>query len=208
MAILGIPTNNNESQKRFYQKRNFSNHDAVENLIHYITRTRVSEDRKGDLITYGAVGAFYYNSVEDVIQQFKYVQNVYGINNRNGRRMYHEVLNLLDFEAEWLGYAPEWFFQVGMECCQFYFQMGFQAVFAVHYEENKHYHFHCAVNSINFITGRKWHTSLKDIRWRENIFNEVLNKYQVLAGRKAAPFVILKNKQEIQQYCTKGKLPV
>lgn len=201
MAILGIPVNNNENYKKYYKKTRFCNHDAVDNLIHYITRTRENEDRAGELITYGAMGAFYYCSADDIIQQFKYVQNAYGINNRNGRRMYHEVLNLLDHEAGWLDYDAQLLWRVGIECCQIYFQMGFQSVFAVHYEEKKHYHFHFAVNSINFVTGRKWHTSIKDIGQREFIFNGILNRYRNLAGKITSPIVYLKNEQGIQQYC-------
>lgn len=188
-----------------YGSGNFKNTDAVENLIHYITRTRGNENRAGDLVTYGAAGACCYQSAEDIIQQFKYVQNTYRINSRKGRRMYHEILTLFDHEAGWLNYDPVWFWRVGTECCQVYFQMGFQAVFAVHYEESKHYHFHFAVNSISFIDGRKWHTSFPEKNQRESIFNGILNRDQVMAGRKAVPIVYLKNAQEVKEYCLKGK---
>lgn len=174
-----------------YDNSNFNNVDAVENLIHYVTRTRENEDRAGDLITCGAAGAGYYQTAEDMIQQFKYVQNTYRINSRKGRRMYHEVLNLLDIEAAWLNYDPFWFWKVGIECCQVYFQLGFQAVFAVHYEESKHYHFHFAVNSISYVDGRKWHTSFLEKNERESIFNGILNMNQVMAGRKASPIMYL-----------------
>lgn len=195
-----------------YDNSNFNNVDAVENLIHYVTRTRENEYRAGDLITCGATGAGYYQTVEDtihiasqsspsriscyqraeyMIQQFKYVQNTYRINSRKGRRMYHEVLNLLDIEAAWLNYDPFWFWKVGIECCQIYFQLGFQAVFAVHYEESKHYHFHFAVNSISYVDGRKWHTSFLEKNERESIFNGILNMNQVMAGRKALPIMYL-----------------
>ncbi len=174
-----------------YDNSNFNNVDAVENLIHYVTRIRENEDRAGDLITCGAAGAGYYQTAEDMIQQFKYVQNTYRINSRKGRRMYHEVLNLLDIEAAWLNYDPFWFWKVGIECCQIYFQLGFQAVFAVHYEESKHYHFHFAVNSISYVDGRKWHTSFLEKNERESIFNGILNMNQVMAGRKASPIMYL-----------------
>lgn len=174
-----------------YDNSNFNNVDAVENLIHYVTRTRENERRADDLIICGAAGASCNQKAEDMIQQFKYVQNTYRINSRKGRRMYHEVLNLLDHEAAWLNYDPVWFWRVGIECCQVYFQMGFQAVFAVHYEESKHYHFHFAVNSISFIDGRKWHTSFLEKNQRESIFNDILNMNQIMAGRKASPIVYL-----------------
>lgn len=92
--------------------------------------------------------------------------------------MYHEVFTLYDCEVEELGYDREQLWQVGMACCQVYFQMGFQAVFAIHWEPNKHYHFHFAVNSISFVDGRKWHTSLPEIKQREEMFNKILLERQ------------------------------
>lgn len=186
MGLLGIPTKpkegnyNNNGNNIYYKDQNYSNEDAVENLLHYITRTRENEDRKDDLINYGAVGADYFHSVDDMIQQFRYIQHIHGINTRRGRRMYHEVLNLKDCELKRLGRNPEMLWQVGMECCQVYYQMGHQAVFAVHWEPKKRCHVHFAVNTINFLSGRKWHTTLPEIKQREGIFNEILRRYQIM----------------------------
>lgn len=186
MGILGIPTRENKGNKEGnnnrarYKKGNYTNEDAVENVRHYVTRTRENEERGDDLINYGAVGADYFHSVDNMIQQFRYVQYVYGINSRRGRRMYHEVLNLKDCEFERLGRNPEVLWQVGMECCQVYFQMGHQAVFAVHWEPEKRCHIHFAVNTINFQNGWKWHTTLPEIKQREGIFNEILCRYQIM----------------------------
>ena len=188
MGILGIPTRVNKGKKvgsgeaAYYKNRNYSNKDAVEKVLRYITRTREDEDREGNLINYGAAGADYFHAVDNMIQQFRYVQHVYGINSRGGRRMYHEVLNLKDCELERLGRNPEMLWQVGMECCQVYFQMGHQVVFAVHWEPKKRCHIHFAVNTINFQNGRKWHTTLPEIKQREGIFNEILRRYQIMAA--------------------------
>lgn len=197
MAILGMPSRNRETKEQtgenavHYKKKNYTNLDAVENLIHYVTRTRKNEDRAGDLIAYGAVGADYFHTVDDMIQQFLYVQNVNGINSRGGRRMYHEVLNLLDWEVERLANSPEWLWNVGMGCSQVYYQMGHQAVFGVHWEPEKRCHIHFAVNSINFIDGRKWHTSMPEIKGREAVFNEILCRCQIMATGAIEPLIFL-----------------
>ena len=197
MGLLGIPTNpnkgnyiNNGNDIR-YKNKNYSNVDAVENLLHYITRTRENEWRKDDLINYGAVGADYLHSVDDMIQQFCYIQHIHGINTRHGRRMYHEVFNLEDCELERLAYATEMLWHVGMECCLVYYQMGYQAAFAVHWEPGKRWHIHFAVNTINFMDGRKWHSSLPEIKEREGIFNEILRKYQIIATGAIEPLEFL-----------------
>jgi len=201
MGILGIPTRGKGKQSNAYGKQYKSNYytnmDAVEKLIRYVTRTREDETRAESLITYGSAGASYFNTVEDIIQQFQYIQEVYGIKRRGGRRMYHEVFNLLDYEAEWVNYAPELFWHLGMDCCRIYFDMGFQTVFAVHWEEGKHYHIHFAVNSISFMDGRKWHTSLADIKHREFIFNCILYQYQTEAYKEWFPEAYLNDRHEV-----------
>ena len=209
MGILGIPTRENKGNKEGnnnrarYKKGNYTNEDAVENVLHYVTRTRENEERGDDLINYGAVGADYFHSVDNMIQQFRYVQYVYGINSRRGRRMYHEVLNLKDCEFERLGRNPEVLWQVGMECCQVYFQMGHQAVFAVHWEPEKRCHIHFAVNTINFQNGWKWHTTLPEII--DKIHKEkleldgLLKEVWVRGDEKQIPDVKIKNKWKLQE---------
>ena len=208
MGLLVIPTKtnkgnyNNNGNDKHYKNKNYSNEDAVENLLHYITRTRKNEWRKGDLINYGAVGADYFHSVDDMIQQFRYIQHIHGINTRRGRRMYHEVFNLKDCELERLAYAHDILWQVGMECCQVYYQMGHQAAFAVHWELEKRCHIHFAVNSISFMTGLKWHTSRPEIKEREGIFNEILRKYQIMVTGAIEPLEFLNSENDGENaYC-------
>lgn len=193
MGLLSIPTKNKERVQdgseniRHFKRSNFSNPDAVRNLIRYITRTRENETRAQDLLTYGTTGAGYYLHPDDIIQQFLYVQNTHRINSRGGIRMYHEVFNLYDSEAMELRYDPYQFWLVGMKCCEIYFQMGFQAVFAAHWEQNKRYHFHFAVNGVSFVNGNKWRTSLSlkeleppliKLHQRNEIFNQILYEHQ------------------------------
>ncbi|MDE7019371.1 MAG: relaxase/mobilization nuclease domain-containing protein [Lachnospiraceae bacterium] len=202
MAILGIPTKTNKGMRNnnektvHYRNKNYSNPDAVENLIRYVTRTREKESRGNDLLAYGAVGTDYFHSSDVMVRQFEYVQNVYGIKSRHGRRMYHEVLNLKDWEAERLDCALEWLWRVGMECCKVYYMMGHQAVFAVHWEAEKRCHIHFAVNSINFRDGRKWHSSLAEIKQREMVFNDILRKYQIMATGAIEPLEFLDKENE------------
>ena len=90
--------------------------------------------------------------------------------------MYHEVYNLLDDEARSLNFAPNELCQVGFECSQFYFQMGYQTAFAVHYEPDKRYHIHFAINSISYLNGNKFHSNNVDTDCREHVFNEILRR--------------------------------
>ena len=195
MGHLGIPTIP-DNKNSMYKNRNYTNPDAVERLIRYITRTRANENRAGDLVCYGAWGAGYYNTPEDIIRQFLYVQIANKIASRQGRRMYHEVLNLYDCEAEMFHGDWEQLWYAGMECCQIYCDMGFQSVFAVHWEPDKHLHYHFAVNSVSYIDGRKWHTSLAEIQNREIIFNQILEKHQRMINDRISPIIIFNGNEK------------
>lgn len=153
----------------------YNNKDAVENVLRYIMRIRKYEDRANELLAYGGTGVPLYSTPELMIQQFLYVQKLFRIDSRNGRRMHHEVLNLRDEEYEKLGSSIQNLYQYALNCCMVYFEQGHQVVFAIHWERCKRLHIHFAVNAINFITGKKWHTSMNEVADRERIFRHLLN---------------------------------
>ena len=107
MGILIWPHKNKaveskyEQGKFIYRKNNYTNKKAVSNVIHDITRTRENERHKEELLQYGAVGCGCMIPADDMIQEFLYVQNAYGIENRKGKRMYSAVLSVIAMECNW-----------------------------------------------------------------------------------------------------------
>lgn len=184
MGILVLPSRTKEgmlldgNEKRYGCSR-YSNINAVENLIRYVTRTRNNEKRAKDLIVYGGAGVGYYLSPEEMIRQFLYVQKANKIDLRNGRRAYHEIFCISDDEARSLHMSREELWNFGMECCQVFYMMGFQVVFAVHWEKEKRLHIHFVVNSINYRDGHKFHTNFAEKEQREEIFNQILQNHQL-----------------------------
>ena len=161
---------------------NYTNKNAVENCIRYITRTGANEDRRHELSAWGGAGVGCYAAPELVIQQFCGVQKVYGIDRRGGRRLFHEVYNLTDREFESLGRNYDFVYQIAMKCAEYYYLMGHQVVFAIHHTRNvqmgnKGVHIHFVVNSINFMTGGKWHTRMRESYKREQIFNQNMREF-------------------------------
>lgn len=161
---------------------NYTNRDAVENVIRYITRTRRNEDRRNELIAWGGYGVGCYATPELIIEQFECVQNVYGMGIRGGRRMFHETLNIRKEEFEWLERDYGTIYRIAMKCAEYYYSVGHQVVFAVHYTENewgvnKGVHIHFAVNSVNFQTGNKWHTNRRESYKREENFNLIIRSF-------------------------------
>ncbi len=158
-------------------KGKYKNTDAVSNVIKYVTRTRENEKRSNELVTYGGTGVGNYASPEIMEQRFNIVQNLYGINYRKGRKVLHEVFSITDSEFKKIGSDMGLVKQIALEMCREYFNEGFQAVYAVHWEEEKRLHIHFAVNSVSFVTGKKIDTSINSNDRRGEKFNKIMERY-------------------------------
>ncbi len=180
LILLGKPASSYDEPRysQTYKKCNYSNLNAVDNLIRYVTRSRVNETRLNSLIGYGACGAGSDLSAEDLIQRMLCVQNQYGINVRGGRRMHHEVFSLLDGEVIHYGLTDDILLSFARECALCYYSMGYQVVYALHWEPEEHYHIHFVINAVSFINARKFHTSREDAARREFEFNQILFHFQ------------------------------
>lgn len=171
---------------------NYTNPDAIENVIRYITRTRRNETRGDELLAWGGMGVGCYASPELMIEQFHYVQMAYGIN-ENGRMLYHEIFNITDEEFNKLGNDYNRVNLIALECAKVYYSNGYQVAFAIHDDRkkigtNKRVHIHFVVNAVNFSTGRKWHTSMKESFNRERSFNGILEGFMLEKPNRFSPF--------------------
>lgn len=158
-------------------KGKYSNRDAVDNVIRYITRTRKDEMRRGDLQGYGGAGVGCYACPQTMAARLKAVQKLHGIEYRGGRRILHEVFSITDGEFKEMGCDMASVGRLALELCMEYFNMGFQTVYAVHWERGKGLHIHFAVNAVSYVTGRKINTSWEGNWHREHRFNDILRSY-------------------------------
>lgn len=165
-------------------KANYSNKNAVENVIRYVTRSRANEDRVDSLISYGGSGVNHFGTSEEMINQFLHVQRVHNIDRRGGRRLYHEVFNLTDEDFKRLCFDLDQVNIFAQRICNVYYQMGHQVVYAIHYEPEEYLHIHFVVNTINFRTGRKWHEYKASTAYREKVFNEILRNQECIIIKK------------------------
>ncbi len=175
----------------FNNRSNYKNIYAVENVLRYILRARLNENRLQDLLAYGGKGIPICLSPNDIINQFLYTQNLYLINSRKGIRIYHELLSFTDWEYERLGYDINLIYQIAMRCCEEYFNNGYQVVFAIHYEVEKKLHIHFAINSIHYKTGKKLHTTIHENKIRECLFQDIINSF--INTRIISPFRFIEN---------------
>lgn len=164
------------------RKGKYTNNDAVENVLRYVTRTRPMEDRADELIAWGGWGIGTYQTPELTIEQFRRLQKIHRIETR-GSRIFHEVLRMTEEEFGRLGYDYGRILQIAANCAKYYYAKGHQAVFAVHLgkadclDGNKGLHIHFVVNTINFMTGNKWHSNIRDNTARERFFNDVIQGF-------------------------------
>ncbi len=153
----------------------YKNPQAVTNTIKYITRTRVNENRRGDLFDFGAVGVS--RNPEIAIEQYKIVQRQFREPGNIGKRVFHETLQLEEGEMKLLNNAPRHIVAFANLCAYFYYNLGFQVVFAVHWDKEKKYHIHFVVNSVCFLNGRKWQNTYDKEEVRKAHFSYCLMWY-------------------------------
>ena len=139
----------------------YSNRDAVDNVIQYITRTRDNEMRLNELRGLGGAGVGIDVGPQMMIDRFKHVQNCHGIGYRGGRRILHEVFSITDREFADMGCDMAAVNRLASELCLEYFRMGFQ-ITTTHW-------LHCYARCVSF-----WRMTIMPIflaeivTWRRN----------------------------------------
>lgn len=166
----------------------YKNEDAVEKVIRYITRTRWNESQGNELIGYGGAGVSIGAPVEVLIGEFVKVQKIYNMS--QGRRMIHEVYSLSDYDFELLNKDYALVDLLGRQLCAYYFALGYQIVYAVHWDMSKHVHIHLAINTVNFRTYKKFHSGGEDFKQRIAIFKKIFFDVVHLAQTKVLNGVV------------------
>jgi hypothetical protein len=193
MGLLGLALYDKEMREKKYinQKystHNYSNKNAVKYLIEYITRSRPNENRKGDLIGYGAAGIPLNISPQQMISVIENTQkNTYMKAEVKGPRMSHIVFNFTESEMAMMCYDYGLLWSFAEECTQLFYNIGFQVVFAIHYDPGKRYHIHFAVSTVNFLTGKKLCMGIPDVNHLGRIYNDLLVKYLMVHNHSVTP---------------------
>ena len=164
------------NKQNCYNKSYYTNKDAVEKVIRYITRTRYNENKANELIKVGAAGINCLSTINEMIRHIEYVQEIYQIKRRGGRRIVHEVYSFSEQEFRELNNDYGYIDMIAREISYYYYCMGHQVVYAIHYSQHKKVHIHFAINTINFYTGKKFHSNTHDFQLRKKYFDDVYIK--------------------------------
>ncbi len=179
----------------------YTNPDAIDNVLRYVTRTRKCEKRENELVYCNSLGVMLSLGIDHCIYEMEQLQRFYSINNRGGRRMFHETLELTEQETSCFDSIAS-LSKFADSCAYIYYQMGFQVVYAVHFvpysdedmtilqrqqKVRRGVHIHFAVNIISFLDGRKFHSTGSARIQRERYFNRLLNCYLSIQTLKKDP---------------------
>lgn len=169
--------NNNSFGKLINKDGNnkYTNSDAPEKLIRYVTRTDGKSD--DDLLAWGGLGVLEYGGIELPINQFYHAQEAHTRKGDFGKYMNHEIFsfshegeqvilqNNLDIDEIARRMARDIFEQ---DHCQ--------VIYGVHAPNNaeKHLHIHFAINAVNYRTGNKRRENKSQTRERDMRFNQII----------------------------------
>lgn len=153
----------------------YSNSEAVSNVVHYILWDRSSEQDTSRLVSIGGCGVAYYDSPEMCILQMERVQYAYGITSRGGKRLLHEIYELTPQESALLMNDRKRLMELSFQMANYYYGQGHQVLYAVH-EGNGGYHIHFAVNAVNFWNGHKWRDNVALFQERGACFERILDQ--------------------------------
>lgn len=153
----------------------YKNPQAIANNIKYVTRTRVNERRREELLSYGMLGTSYVP--HEAIEEFKIVQRTFRNPKYIGKRIFHETLHLNEDDLMLLNYDRCHIHAYAYRCAYYYYCLGFQIVFAVHWDQEKKFHIHFVGNSVNYLNGLKWKDSYEYEKVREEYHKYCLQWY-------------------------------
>lgn len=153
----------------------YTNQDAPENLIRYITRT--NGEPKNDLIVWGGLGILEYKSINSIIDQFSLVQKLHTRNGNFGRFIDHEIFSFTPEGKSLLDENNVDIDQLAREMAYTFYETDHcQVLYGVHYpsEEEAHLHIHFAINTVSFETGNKRRENISQTNDRNSLFQKMI----------------------------------
>ena len=143
----------------------------VETYIRYITRTRSSYGGDQYPPAYvGSLGFKPFATVEELVEGFFLTQSIYRVH--TGIRARHEWISFKDGETVDLN-GIQRVAEIAYWFARWYYNQGYQVVFAIH-TDTEHLHIHYVINSVNFITGRKYHSNTAVLNNERAYLNDII----------------------------------
>lgn len=155
----------------------YANPEAPEHVIKYITRTNGKPTE--DLLAWGGIGVAEYMGVDEVVNQFYFAQKLHTRNGNFGRYIDHEVYSLSTKEEKLICENNVDIDKIARKMAyDFYDNDDCQVVYGVHKPDGgeKHLHIHFAVNTVNFMTGKKRRENKRQTKERQLRFQKIIDE--------------------------------
>lgn len=150
---------------------------SVKALILYVLREREDEDRKDELLCWGACGAAEWGGVGEIVGAFDAVRQTYGRKGEFVRYIDHEIYLFSDEEQRGLRMDAAAFDRVAREMAEDIYREGYQVVYGIHKKEGKEgVHVHLAVNTVSYREDRKRREDMAGTQRREERFQQIVQE--------------------------------
>ena len=153
----------------------YTNQDAPENLIRYITRTK--GEPKHDFIAGGGLGILEDNSIDSIIGQFSLAQQLHTRKGDFGRFIDHEIFSFSPKGESLLDENNVDIDRLAREMAYTFYETDHcQVLYGVHSpsEKDAHLHIHFAINTVSFETGNKRRENIRQTRERNTQFQNMI----------------------------------
>lgn len=149
MPKLIIAANDKDTINRY--RFGLKDERIIEILLRYITRTRTIDVYPPAYVGY--LGFKAWSTIEELVSEFILTQEIF--RNTSGRRARHEIVSFWRDEI-YDDNGVNRIVEIAYTFAQWYYLQGFQVAFAIHLDTG-HPHIHFVINTVNFITGKKYH---------------------------------------------------
>lgn len=151
--------------------------EDIKNVILYAVRQREFETRADELVSWGAFGLPEWESVEGIIDTFRFPQRCYQRKGAFGRYLDHEVYDFSPFEEETIEHYGVDIDTIGRAMAKNVYKDGYQVLYAVHRKSDQESsHVHLIINTVNFKTGNKRQENKKATAARKVIFHDIVSR--------------------------------
>lgn len=182
MAILKMIRAEAKEDSQGNIVRKYHDNNARSDLIDYLTNPR-------KCVEIGGCGLYPPNAAYEM----DLVAHSWGKD--KGLRAYHWILSFSGEECERFGSSLiNHMIAFAEFICNYIFSNGYQVFYAIHSQHSDHTHIHFVMNSVNFITGKKFEGKKRDLY----LFQKILGDH--LKNCYGIQLMVVSSDEELERY--------
>lgn len=169
-----ISYDNGRYERKLYYMQGIEN--TIVSFIEPERAFQIGTDiRKYELLGYGVHGAESQAPICITILHFFMTQCILGNRCRNLNQIYCESFYIAANEI--MNVDVQTLIGIACECALKYHVKGYQVLYSVYRDENGNVLIHFLINPVSYQGYSPWHTTLRELELREELFNQILTIY-------------------------------